>query len=106
MFFFTVPTRAPDSVSFSVEDGGLQVRWSLLPVYFHGDVLDGYKVEVKKPNNSLHGIWTFSAEEKSQKFPGITERADIGCVLVYGFTEYGDGFSSGCAIEEQGKLRP
>ncbi|RMX54060.1 hypothetical protein pdam_00013141, partial [Pocillopora damicornis] len=98
-----VPTRAPDSVSFSVEDGGLQVRWSLLPVYFHGDVLDGYKIEVKKPNNSIHGIWTFSAEEKSQKFPGITKRADIGCVLVYGFTKYGDSVSSGCAIEEQGE---
>ena len=96
----TVPTRAPENVTHSFSDVGLEVTWLPLPVYFHGYVLQGYTVAVYK-DDILLGAWAQPIEPQSATLQGIKSE-NIDCVAVYGYTIYGNGVTSGCSVEEQG----
>ena len=101
---FTVPTHAPENVSFSLTPNGLEVRWNPLPVYFHGYILDGYTVKIWKTDKTLLGAYSQAADSSKAIIAGIKEHDGAACVAVNGFTKYGIGPFSDCVLEEHGTL--
>ena len=99
--FFAVPTYAPENVSFSLNNLGLQVKWDPLPVYFHGYVLQGYKINLLKADNTLFASYTYADDATEALIPQLTQAHGIACVTMNGFTIYGDGPYGDCALEEK-----
>ena len=99
-----MPTHAPENVSFSLIDIGLEVKWDPLPVYFRGYVLKGYTLEIWKTDNTLLGSYSQAADSSKAIVAGIKQHDGVACVAVNGFTKYGNGPFSGCTFGENGTL--
>lgn len=92
-----MPTRAPQNVTYFISNKELKVSWLPLPVYFRGTYLKGYRVAAYK-SGTLIDEWDQPATPPNATIAGV-HPDDVDCVAVYGYTKYGNGFSSGCVVQ-------
>lgn len=95
-FFFEVPTRAPENVSYWFSADGLEVVWSPLLAYFRGYTLLGYEIDVIDPGNNSLGVWRHSDEPPLWELIKGIKSEEVYCVEVHGYTTFGRGVSSSC----------
>lgn len=95
-FFFEVPTRAPENVSYWFSADGLEVAWSPLLAYFRGYALLGYEIDVIDPGNYSLGVRRHSDEPPFWELIKGIKSEQVYCVEVYGYTTFGRGVSSSC----------
>ena len=58
-------------------------------------------MELWKADNTLMGSYTYDVDPHKVTIPGINEAHGIVCITMNGFTRYGDGPVSTCALEEE-----
>lgn len=73
-------------------------------MYFHGYVLEGYTVEIRKADNTLLGSYSQAVDPPNVTIAGIKEHDGVVCVAVNGFTIHGNGPFSSCTFEEHDTL--